>query len=791
MFTRAKGNEMTNKLPLDARIVLVSDSQRIPSFYVRFFDPISLISDNFQAFAHYTEEGEAVAGTADLLIAHRWFGTATRRIVEEAKERGIPIVYETDDNLLDLPKRSGMCLSDEVKDNIRAVLGMADVVVCSTRPLADRLATYNPNVQVIENYGLDKPAVNVGGIPHLAVVNTDYFKLIRSGDFFRAIERAITELNYKVTFFGSIDADMADLCDRHPGIVSIVDTFIDDRSAFLDQLAQHGINVAAVPLDDNQDHLIKSDIKFLDFASIGVPAIYNNPRVYGEVRHEVDGYVTSDNQAGWSDGFRYFAAEDNRRRCGQAAREVVQTSRGIAQYAEQYQAVLAAIMRTKNERLEPVDPRRSGLLWQSERLYLLHQGVKRHVAAKPAIASLIEQGFGLLEPRKEELALAPSRQALFGADQVRALKPSQRTSTRAPTSPASGRALSIAWIVPGLIIGGGGHRNIIRCAYHLEQLGHQVSLHFTDSKDSGEMVRAKVRKHFYPLNGHIGLLENSFPHSDFLFATHWTTVAHAERFRDRVGEIIYFVQDFEPYFYAMGSEYVLAESTYRKGFYAITSGIWCEHFLRNQYGAEADHFQFPIDRSIYFNRKSSRRDDRVLFFAKPEMPRRCFELGVQALQSFHTLRPDVEIAFYGSSRPSELSFPVTHLGVLPGPNDLAKLYNEATVGIAFSTTNPSLVPYEMMACGLPVVDLGRAGNEMNYDGRFDIARLANPDPAAMAREIADLISNSAERVSRSKEGLTFASTFPIEEDVGRRIEGLLLKRARASETGSSLPALVT
>ena len=28
-----------------------------------------------------------------------------------------------------------------------------------------------------------------------------------------------------------------------------------------------------------------------------------------------------------------------------------------------------------------------------------------------------------------------------------------------------------------------------------------------------------------------------------------------------VGEIMYFVQDFEPAFYAMGSEYILAENT--------------------------------------------------------------------------------------------------------------------------------------------------------------------------------------------------------------------------------------
>ena len=39
---------------------------------------------------------------------------------------------------------------------------------------------------------------------------------------------------------------------------------------------------------------------------------------------------------------------------------------------------------------------------------------------------------------------------------------------------------------------------------------------------------------------------------------------------------VYFVQDFEPLFYPMGSDYLLAENTYRKGLYHITTGAWCE-----------------------------------------------------------------------------------------------------------------------------------------------------------------------------------------------------------------------
>jgi len=774
---------MSNKLDPKHHVVLVSDSGRIPSFYVRFLDPIELVTQNYNVIPVYEAGAEVIASRADILVVQRWVETPTLRLVEAAKKRGIPVVYETDDNLLDLPKNSGMAMSSEHIRNLKSVLEMSDLVICSTVPLAEKMTEHNSQVVVIKNYGLQKESVDTSGRPHLAVVNTDYFKLgLSKSGFFRALSLAVEDLDYKISFFGSVDPEMLELRQLFPNDVFIVDGFVDDRSAFLDRLASHGVNVAAVPLDDNDHHVVKSDIKFLDFASLGVPAIFNNVRVYDSVRHEVDGYLTEDSQAGWFEALEFFANEKNRKQCGEAAREVVDTVRGVKQYALELSANLSRLLEggQRNKALPPIDRARSGLFWQSENLVLLHNGAKRHVVSKLAIAELIDAGFGFIEPRVEEYALGAEPVGLREPRQIRGLPPlANRIAARPRPSPASGRPLNISWIIPGLIIGGGGHRNIIRCAYHLERLGHRVSLHFVDIPDEAEIVRANVREYFYPFEGHIGLLDEDFPRSDIVFATHWSTVAHAERFKDRVGEIVYFVQDFEPYFYAMGSDYVMAENTYRKGYYAVTSGIWCEHFLRNTYNGEADHFQFPIDREIYFDRGAERRKDRVIFFAKPEMPRRCYELGVQALRAFHELRPDIEIVFFGSSHQRPVDFPVLQLGMLPGPHDLAKLYNEATVGLAFSTTNPSLVPYEMMACGLPVVDLARPGNETNYDNSFDLARLVDPDPLKMAQEISAFIAASDDLKARSERGLAFAATFPEEEGVGRRIEALLMKRVQA------------
>lgn len=359
---------------------------------------------------------------------------------------------------------------------------------------------------------------------------------------------------------------------------------------------------------------------------------------------------------------------------------------------------------------------------------------------------------------------------------LRKLKPAN-LPLNASSLPAS-RHLRIAWIIPGLIIGGGGHRNILRAAYFLSQFGHDISLYFTSTDDDAQTIKNQIQQHFYPLDCPVQVFSGKIDPADVVFATHWSTVSAALTARDTAKEIMYFVQDFEPAFAPMSSEYILAENTYRLGLYHITSGPWCEVVLRRDFNAEADHFRFPVDRTIYYPRTRTKQNTNLIFFAKPEMPRRCFELGIFALREFHCIRPDVEIVMFGSKNAGKQSydFPVTIRDVLPTLDDLAEMYSNGDVGLVFSTTNPSLIPYEMMACGLPVVDLARGDNAENYGGRSDIAFLADPLPEKMARQIADLICNDDELRMRRENGIDFIKLFPSEQEMAKRVESLIIGR---------------
>jgi len=338
--------------------------------------------------------------------------------------------------------------------------------------------------------------------------------------------------------------------------------------------------------------------------------------------------------------------------------------------------------------------------------------------------------------------------------------------------------LRIDWLLNGIDVGGGGTRNILRAAYYLEKFGHDVGLIFNVTGHDADNIQRLVQQHFYPFQGPIKIYDGRFRTADVMIATHWETVAPALAARPAVREVMYFVQDFEPFVAPMSTQYILAENTYRLGLYCICSGAWCSERLRAQFGAAADSFKFPLDQSVYYPRPRQKRNRNVIFFARPEMPRRCYGLGIAMLRELHRLMPDIEIILYGSAMldASTIDFPATVRGVLPTIDDLAQMYSDADLGIAFGTTNPSLVPYEMMACGLPVVDLARPGAAVNYGNRTDIALLAGPVPQEMASQIRELLGDRAQLHARSEAGRQLVEQFPTEHECASRVESLIVVR---------------
>jgi glycosyltransferase involved in cell wall biosynthesis len=247
--------------------------------------------------------------------------------------------------------------------------------------------------------------------------------------------------------------------------------------------------------------------------------------------------------------------------------------------------------------------------------------------------------------------------------------------------------------------------------------------------------------------------------ADVVLATGWQTVARTLLLAGARGRA-YLVQDHEPAFYGASSEALWAAQSYREGLHCIAASRWLAELLRDRYDASASHFDLAVDHMVYLPVPVERRGNLVVFYARAVTPRRAVPLGLLALAELARRRPDLEIALYGEDRPLAVPFAHRNLGVLEQPR-LARLYSEATVGMVLSLTNPSLIGLEMMACGLPCVELASASMLASF-GTDGPLQLSQPEPLTLCDTIEALLADAQRRDAARTEGLrlTAARTWP-------------------------------
>jgi hypothetical protein len=280
---------------------------------------------------------------------------------------------------------------------------------------------------------------------------------------------------------------------------------------------------------------------------------------------------------------------------------------------------------------------------------------------------------------------------------------SRRLSLAVPDGrPVRGTPLTVGWICAPPGPGSGGHTTLFRMVEAVEAAGHTCVLYLYDRFDGELAPRAELIRRCWPnVRAEVRSVADGLPPLDAYVASAWETAHVLAARADLPTRRLYFVQDFEPLFYPPGSEYVLAEDSYRFGFRTVTVGPMLADLLRDRFGVDAAVAGFGCDTDVYRVTDSGPRDG-VVFYARRDTARRGYLLGVLALREFHRRYPEREIHLFGDPN-AQVPFPVTNHGKL-SPARLSELYNRCTAGIALSFTNASLVPDELLACGVvPVV----------------------------------------------------------------------------------------
>jgi glycosyltransferase involved in cell wall biosynthesis len=319
--------------------------------------------------------------------------------------------------------------------------------------------------------------------------------------------------------------------------------------------------------------------------------------------------------------------------------------------------------------------------------------------------------------------------------------------------------LRLALVIPPFTRGSGGHNTLFQIFSRLERRGHACSVWLADYHGETRDVWPAVLRHdinefFASFDGPVYKGFDQWQGADVAIATGWQTV-HATLGLDHCRARAYLVNDHEPEFYATSTERVLAEDTYRHGLHCIAASPWLRDLLVERYGASADAFQLGVDGETYRPLAVQRERDTVVYYARHATPRRAVPIGLMALAELHRRRPQTRIVLFGTPQPLHAAFPYEHVGVL-SPAQLARLYSQATVGLCLSLTNFSLMPKEMLACGLPCVELEGVSAESIFgsDGPLELAPL---EPQRIADALQELLEDCERRQRRSREGVDFVA----------------------------------
>jgi len=212
--------------------------------------------------------------------------------------------------------------------------------------------------------------------------------------------------------------------------------------------------------------------------------------------------------------------------------------------------------------------------------------------------------------------------------------------------------------------------------------------------------------------------------NDYFMATAWWTAFHAQRIIRRqidafgrpAGDLLYFIQDYEPGFYPWSSRYALAESTYRTGLpvtAVFNSSMLYTFFKDRQYRFSRTYeFEPVLNPSLargLAQVAGVKKKKQILIYGRPSVDRNAFSLIVSALKEWVWRKRAAgkwELISAGESHPDiDLGngMRIRSVGKLTLDKYMSMLA-ESGIGISLMVSpHPSYPPMEMAVFGMGVI----------------------------------------------------------------------------------------
>jgi glycosyltransferase involved in cell wall biosynthesis len=264
-----------------------------------------------------------VCEEADVVVFQRTTVYTVAQDMHFLRKKGKLVIYELDDDIWHLnPLNPGYWFWNHPYSQtmVIACLREADKVTTTTEPLAKILKDFNKNVFVLPNC-LPDEFWNVNREKNKRVVvgwagsNTHWNDL---GILKGVVEQILND-------FPDVEFYLAGMSrypfDKHSRIKTLSSVKLEE---YPDLIKNFDIGLA--PLTDDHFNACKSDLKFIEYAALGIPTIASKVPAYkSTIKHGVNGFLAR-NAKDWLKFIRKLVAEKElRKRMGENARQYAKT----------------------------------------------------------------------------------------------------------------------------------------------------------------------------------------------------------------------------------------------------------------------------------------------------------------------------------------------------------------------------------------------------------------------------------------------------------------------------------
>lgn len=275
---------------------------------------------------------------------------------------------------------------------------------------------------------------------------------------------------------------------------------------------------------------------------------------------------------------------------------------------------------------------------------------------------------------------------------------------------------SVAWILPSYDAVYAGLMNIFTFANYLNSKKNlNTTFYILKNTEDVRIEKEKAVKAFSGLKSaqFVGMRPDEISKinkHDIGIATQWATAYPLAKTANIIKKC-YFIQDNEVNFYPKGSISSLVELSYRFGFNAIANTEGLLDMYEKVYNGKGIVLKSVVNLNSYSPRKDiyyiPKPPYKVFFYARPNMPRNAFELGIAGLKRLkEQLGDDVEIITAGAEFNS-VNYGIEGLFTNLGKIDydaVPRLYKSIDAGLMFMFSgHPGVTASELMASGCPVV----------------------------------------------------------------------------------------